>query len=441
MRRSLAVVAAAALVQAPAAAGWSWPVDGPVLRPFVLGNDPYAAGQHRGIDIGAAPGTTVRAATAGSVSFAGTVPAGGRAVTVRTAGGLSVTYLELGATRVERGAEVAEGDTIGSVGPASHVHLGVRVTADEHGYLDPLQFLPPRVTGPARADPIPDAPAGGGQPAADAAGRAEPPTAETGVKPKPEPAPVVPAAPSAPAAAPSPAPVASEPAPAPVTAGSAPHATAEPGPAPVTAASAPHAKTAERVQAAPQRALAAQGAGKPLHARGVTASERARAAPDPRPVRRRSTGDSPRQLDTQSPRTRARIVTPSPRVVRGRQKPVVAIAAPEDRAIELPRGSDPTVQRSDPERSIPLLLAAVLLLSGIGGLVVTLRRRPRSTSAGQPSAGRCSLGRMRPPRLLHACVRGREVGWPTRATRSPSLVALYRPLPRPRRRVPAGTPS
>src|SRR5918992_5159818 len=97
MAKAIAVLAVAALVNAPVAAAWSWPVDGPVLRPFVLGDDPYAAGQHRGVDIGASAGTPVRAASAGSVSFAGTVPSGGRAVTVRTEDGLSVTYVELGA--------------------------------------------------------------------------------------------------------------------------------------------------------------------------------------------------------------------------------------------------------------------------------------------------------------------------------------------------------
>ena len=36
------------LVAAPAALAWTWPADGLVLRPFSLGPDPYAAGQHRG---------------------------------------------------------------------------------------------------------------------------------------------------------------------------------------------------------------------------------------------------------------------------------------------------------------------------------------------------------------------------------------------------------
>ena len=87
MRRvlSAAVVAAiASLVVVPGAAGWSWPADGPLLRPFSLAADEYAAGQHRGIDVGAAAGEPVRAPAAGIVSFVGPVPSGGRALTIQT---------------------------------------------------------------------------------------------------------------------------------------------------------------------------------------------------------------------------------------------------------------------------------------------------------------------------------------------------------------------
>ena len=52
MRRVVIVVLAAALVVVPPAGAWTWPAKGPVLQKFVLGDDPYAAGQHRGIDIG-----------------------------------------------------------------------------------------------------------------------------------------------------------------------------------------------------------------------------------------------------------------------------------------------------------------------------------------------------------------------------------------------------
>ena len=162
MRRmlSLAIVAAiASLIVVPVAAGWAWPVDGPVLRPFSLAENEYAAGQHRGLDIGAAVGDLVRSPVAGTVSFAGSIPAGGRALTIQTADGYAVTLLQLGSIAVARGDAVAEGAIVGAVGAsedavtsAPHVHLGVRVAAEPNGYVDPLRLLP------ARAAPSPPAP-------------------------------------------------------------------------------------------------------------------------------------------------------------------------------------------------------------------------------------------------------------------------------------------
>ena len=173
------------------ALAWTWPVDGPVVRPFVLGDDPYAAGQHRGIDVGAAAGSPVRAPAAGTVSFAGWVPAGGRTLTIQTADGYSVTLVHLGSIALARGAPVAEGAPVGSVGPSGdaelsdpYVHLGVRVTAEANGYRDPLAFLPPRAVPeePAPADepvrqedpaPSQEEPQGDNVPAASAPGGTE----------------------------------------------------------------------------------------------------------------------------------------------------------------------------------------------------------------------------------------------------------------------------
>jgi hypothetical protein len=145
---------------APPALAWTWPVDGPVLHPFVFGDNPYAAGQHRGVDVGAPAGAPVRAPAAGTVSFAGTVPRSGRTVTIRTADGYSVTLVHLGAVGVVRGAAVAEGAAVGAVGPSGeaehdrpYVHLGVRVTSDPQGYVDPLGLLPPRP--PSQPPPAP----------------------------------------------------------------------------------------------------------------------------------------------------------------------------------------------------------------------------------------------------------------------------------------------
>jgi hypothetical protein len=163
-RLALLPVLAATLLGAPPAHAWTWPADGPVLRPFLFGDDPYAAGLHRGVDIGGAADSAVRAPAAGTVTFAGAVPGGGRTVTITTADGYAVTLLHLGALGASRGQVVSEGETVGTLGssgeaehPEPYVHLGIRIAADPQGYLDPLAFLPAR----APAPPPPEAPGPG----------------------------------------------------------------------------------------------------------------------------------------------------------------------------------------------------------------------------------------------------------------------------------------
>src|ERR687891_447959 len=142
MRRML-LAAVAALVFVPGAQGWTWPAGGAVLRPFVFGDDPYAGGQHRGVDVGGELGSDVRAPAAGTVSFVGTVPGGGKAITLQTRDGYAVTLLQLGEALVAKGETVEEGSVVGRIGPSSdavttssHVHLGIRVSSDPDGYVD-----------------------------------------------------------------------------------------------------------------------------------------------------------------------------------------------------------------------------------------------------------------------------------------------------------------
>src|SRR5437868_14835302 len=108
MRRLVVVGLTFLLVAAPSAAAWTWPVQGPVLQPFSYGSDPYAAGQHRGIDVGAPAGTGVIAPVTGTIAFAGTVPTSGKSVTIATADGYSVTLTHLGTIDARRGDDVAE---------------------------------------------------------------------------------------------------------------------------------------------------------------------------------------------------------------------------------------------------------------------------------------------------------------------------------------------
>lgn len=140
------------LAWTPAAYAWSWPVQGPVLRQFSYDEaHPYAAGQHRGIDIGAdADGESVVAPAAGTVSFAGTVPTNGKSITIETSDGYSITLTHLGTILVAKGAALAERDPVATIGPSGtpevdgpYVHLGIRHTADANGYVDPLTLLPP----------------------------------------------------------------------------------------------------------------------------------------------------------------------------------------------------------------------------------------------------------------------------------------------------------
>ncbi len=156
------------LVGALPAHAWTWPVAGPVLQPFEFEGDPYAAGQHRGVDVGAPPGTPVLAPATGVVSFAGSVPRNGLTATIATADGYAVTLVHLGSVSVARGAPVEEGAAIGTIGPsgeaehaAGYVHVGIRLAGDPHGYLDPLSLLPALPAPP----PIEDTAPGGDLPA------------------------------------------------------------------------------------------------------------------------------------------------------------------------------------------------------------------------------------------------------------------------------------
>jgi hypothetical protein len=147
MRRTLLVLAVAVLVLPARAPAWTWPTDGAVLRPFVLGSDPYAAGQHRGVDLAGEPGSPVRAAAGGTVTFAGTVPGGGKTLSIRS-DDYSVTLQHLGTIGVDRGAGVAlqrqrvgrgpglAHDLLGRLDqlavPWPGAAVGAEVTADHH---------------------------------------------------------------------------------------------------------------------------------------------------------------------------------------------------------------------------------------------------------------------------------------------------------------------
>ena len=203
----VAVLAAASLVVPAAASAWTWPVDGPVLRGFLFSEDnPLAPGQHRGIDIQGSLGDSVLAPASGMVTFVGRVAANGLTVTIEASDGYTVTLLHLGSSLVTRGSVVTEGQPVAIVGSSGvpeysvpYVQLGVRLSSDPEGYVDPQVFLPPLASPSQPPAPVlaPQA-----DPAVPPAPATPPPTVAppvAGDRPAPRP---VSAAPNRPAAEP-----------------------------------------------------------------------------------------------------------------------------------------------------------------------------------------------------------------------------------------------
>ncbi|PWI44315.1 M23 family metallopeptidase [Streptomyces sp. ICBB 8177] len=163
----------------------AWPVTGPhgerepppVLRGFDPPPAPWAPG-HRGVDLGAPPGATVRSATSGAVTFAGVV-AGQGVVTVQLSGSgeppLRATY-EPVRPAVRPGDRVSAGQSIGTLGPGPFhcpsgcLHWGL-LRGDQ--YLDPLSLIPPalRRLGPSRLLPVHGVPPPAAAPVAAQASR------------------------------------------------------------------------------------------------------------------------------------------------------------------------------------------------------------------------------------------------------------------------------
>lgn len=124
-----------------------------VVRGFDPPDSPYGAG-HRGVDLAGAPGQPVRAALAGTVTFAGSLA--GRGVVVVDHGATRTTY-EPAAATASVGDQVAAGDRIGSLQlPGSHcfpahcLHWGWIRNVDDV-YLDPLGLVG---AGPVRLLPL-----------------------------------------------------------------------------------------------------------------------------------------------------------------------------------------------------------------------------------------------------------------------------------------------
>jgi len=158
---ALVVALLAVLLAAPGNARAAAPDPGPAVWPLdprptvVAGFDPpsspWGAG-HRGVDLLGEPGQAVRAALAGTVTFAGTLA--GRGVVVVDHGSTRTTYEPVAPT-VSVGTTVPAGGRIGTLEaglshcfPRTCLHWGL---LRGEVYLDPLSLLG---AGPVRLLPL-----------------------------------------------------------------------------------------------------------------------------------------------------------------------------------------------------------------------------------------------------------------------------------------------
>lgn len=126
-----------------AAGGWAWPVKPKpaVTRTFQPPAQKWLSG-HRGVDLGAAPGTEIRSPAAGTVTFTGVV-VDRPVTTVDHGNGLKSSFEPIDAS-VKRGQTVTRGQVLGTIASAGHcppancVHWGVRRDGE---YVNPLQFV------------------------------------------------------------------------------------------------------------------------------------------------------------------------------------------------------------------------------------------------------------------------------------------------------------
>ena len=118
---------------ASSASKFAMPVDGKIVRS-------YKKAVNDGIDIAAAPGSPVRAATDGTVAAVTHDPSGAPIIVLRHDGGLLTVYAGIDGVTVAKDAVVKRGQTIAAVraGPTPALHFEVRQGLDS---LDPLPYL------------------------------------------------------------------------------------------------------------------------------------------------------------------------------------------------------------------------------------------------------------------------------------------------------------
>ena len=123
----------------------SWPVSGTITSPFGYRQNPFGGGMefHQGLDIAAPMGTTITAASSGTVIQAGWFGGYGNYIVIDHGGGMSTGYGHCSQIFVSVGQKVQKGQAIGAVGSTGastgpHVHFEVRINGKP---VDPAAYL------------------------------------------------------------------------------------------------------------------------------------------------------------------------------------------------------------------------------------------------------------------------------------------------------------
>ncbi|MEM7445919.1 MAG: M23 family metallopeptidase [Pseudomonadota bacterium] len=129
-------------VAAPQDGQFLWPLVGPIVSEYGPTEDGL---NNDGVNISADRGTTIRAAQAGTVAYAGNELRGyGNLVLIRHADGWVTAYAHADSIMVQRGQEVQAGQPIATVGDTGSVttpqlHFEIRQGSDA---IDPMTRLP-----------------------------------------------------------------------------------------------------------------------------------------------------------------------------------------------------------------------------------------------------------------------------------------------------------
>ena len=368
MRRLAVVAAFATLALAPTAHAWTWPASGEVLEPFVYGGDPYAGGQHRGIDVAGEREETVLAPALGRRHVRRHRR---RERKGRDGGDARRPCGDARPPRLDRGEEGRRrpgGRCRGIDRAERHSRARGAVRSPRH----PRRERSERVRRPTR---IPTA----ARFACATAATAACPLTAAGSRPAPAPQPAPPPpVHHAPPVEPPPAPVAEEPAEttSPAEASEAPTEVPVAAPElamPVEATAAESAPTAPRVaadRAAPVRPTDASRTGRA----SLAGSERRRRAPRPRPTHRRSL--TPVVVPHVTPTVGAPAVHPAQVAGRNLRDTLVAAAPAQPVQVVAPGRAD----GRDAERGFPWVVALLVAGAIVAAIAVRLLR------AGLPRA-------------------------------------------------------